>query len=538
MNIYNELKKTLQSVEQYSDTDNNLLKSKIQSDALNLDINLIKLLISNEKFKDVFFILIDNILVFDKVRFLWIINNQDFLPNSYTRYKNKIGLTSSEEFLSNNSKVVLSFPYKDSFLLGDQSNDNQPRLETIYNEILNKSEIDVMLQKKVFTNFKMFPNKQENYFELPIKDNLLIKGNNLLVLYSLLPKYKGKIQLIVIDPPYNTSNDSFKYNDRFSHSTWLTFMKNRLEVARELLSDTGSIYVQMDVKEAHYLKVLMDEIFGRENFKSEIIWDTSIPYVAGNKWLSPNWIYSHSQIFYYAKNKDSVMFNKMYFEVNQPSGDISKKPFKDVWADIENFSGFLGAKDIKIDFKTRKPEHLLERIITASSNESDIVLDFFAGSGTTLAVAHKLKRKYIGVEQMDYIEDITLDRLEKVINGDTKGISKKVNWSGGGSLIYMELKNLNQNFIEETLTASENSIDDIYNRIINSPFLTYKIKVQDLVENKKEFDELGLEEKKQFLIEILDKNMLYVNYSDIEDEGMNVTEEEKDFNNRFYSDKQ
>lgn len=320
-------------------------------------------------------------------------------------------------------------------------------------------------------------------------------------------------------------------------------MKNRLEIARELLSEDGSIYVQMDVKEAHYLKILLDEIFNIDNFRSEIIWDTSIPYVAGNKWLSNNWIYSHSIIFYYAKNKEihtNNTFNKLFFEVKQPSGKNSQKPYKDIWCDIENFAGFLGAKEIKIDFKTKKPEKLIERIIKSSTNEHDIVLDFFAGSGTTGAVAHKMNRQWIMVEQMDYIESITKERLKKVIEGEQGGISKSVNWQGGGDFVYFELKKYNQDFIEMLEKCeTKDEVLNVFNEICEKGFVKYNVDIKALKEDISKgensiFLSKTLEEMKENVYSILEKNMIYLPYSMLYDDKFECSAEEKKLSKDFY----
>ena len=245
--------------------------------------------------------------------------------------------------------------------------------------------------------------------------NKLIFGDNLQVLKTLI-EYKKKgllknpdgsdgVKLVYIDPPFSTRRD-FKasgddqkaYSDKLAGAEFLEWLRKRLILIREVLSDDGSLYVHLDNKKVAYVKVLLDEIFGENNFRSQIIWDTSIPYVAGNKWLSNNWIYSQATILYYTKSVNNYVFNKEYFIVKQPSGDESKKPVKDVWTDVENFAGFLGAKDYKTKYPTQKPEKLLNRIINASSNPGDIVMDCFAGSGTTLASAEKLGRKWIGVD--------------------------------------------------------------------------------------------------------------------------------------------
>lgn len=536
MNFYENLIETLKKNPEFVSEDGSLLKNKIIESAMKLDEVLINLLFENENIRERLFKKIDKTYVFDKVEFSWLINNREFLPDSYTRFKNKIGLSFDNEYLDKNTNVVLSFPFKDCVLEGGQSVENQKREEVFYNEIISQEQITNLLSPKVITNIKKITKdgEQQNP-EITEKDNLIIKGNNLLVLSSLLKKYEGKVDLINIDPPYNTGTDSFNYNDKFNHSTWLVFMKNRLELSKRLLKDTGSIYVQIDVKEAHYLKVLMDEVFGRENFRSEIIWDTSIPYVAGNKWLSNNWIYSHSAIFYYAKNKNSVFFKKQTFDVQQKSGDISKKPYKDVWCDIENFAGFLGAKDIKLTFNSRKPEKLIERIITSSCPEGGLVLDFFGGSGTTLASAHKMNRQYIGVEQMDSQIDIITDRLKAVINGDDKGISKMVNWNSGGSFIYFELKENSAELINQiTKSSKTEELLKIFDKLKKSSFINFRVDLRAFESDIDEFKKLSIEEQKECLIKIIDKNMLYVNYSDIDDETFSILEEEKKVNKNFY----
>lgn len=535
-NIIDVVEEVLKQNEKYVSEDGKLLKTNVYSDVMTMNEDLIKLLLSNSKIKEKFFVKVSDNYIFDKQAFAWFIDSKEFLPDSYTRYTNKIGLTNNGKFISQSDDVVLDFPYKDCVLEGGQSKEDQKRDEIFYNEIIADNEITRMLSPKVFTNIKKYTENgiEENIEKFTNEDNLIIKGNNLIAISSLLERYEGKIKLIIIDPPYNTNTDSFKYNDRFNHSTWLVFMKNRLEIAKRLLSEDGSIYVQIDNKEAHYLKVLMDDIFGRNNFRSEIIWDTSIPYVAGNKWLSNNWIYSYSSIFYYAKNKEKVFFNKLTFDVKQKSGTTSHKPYKDIWCDIENFAGYLGAKDIKINFNSRKPEKLVERIIKASSNENDIVLDFFAGSGTTLAVAHKMNRKYIGIEQMDNQTEIITNRLVEVINGEDKGISKSVNWSGGGSFIYCELKENAMELIKKISNADNKTIDILKEKIYSDERIISYISEKELNSGNDEFKNLSLNEKKEALIQIVDKNKLYINYSDIDDCNYKISNIEKNFTKSFY----
>lgn len=275
--------------------------------------------------------------------------------------------------------------------------------------------------EQILTKVIAVPLQEEKKFPTSSKiddekwTNKLIFGDNLQTLKTLIEmKKKGLlinsdgthgVKLIYIDPPFSTRRD-FKasgesqkaYSDKLAGADFLEWLRKRIVLLRELLSDDGSIYVHLDNKKVAYVKVLMDEIFGENNFRSSITWDTSVPYVAGNKWLSNNWIYSQATILYYTKSKNDFVFNKEFDNVKQPSGDISKKPIKDVWCDIKNFAGFLGARDYKTGYPTQKPEALLKRIINASSNEGDIVLDCFAGSGTTAIVSEKLNRKWIAVD--------------------------------------------------------------------------------------------------------------------------------------------
>ena len=261
------MKSELESLLLSQDTyfiDGVLNKNKLSELARKYDSQLLKLLMREESTCAHFFSKIDDgIHVFKKDTFLQFINNKEFLPDSYTAYKTKIGLgTDNGDYISENNDVVLNFPYKDCILEGGQTKENAKRQEVFFNNTLAPNEINRLLDNKVLTNFKRYDKEGEYEVEsIEDTDNLIIKGNNLVVLHSLKKRYAGKVKCIYIDPPYNTGNDSFRYNDSFNHSTWLTFMKNRLEVARELLSEDGMIFVQCDDNEYAYLKVLMDEFF-------------------------------------------------------------------------------------------------------------------------------------------------------------------------------------------------------------------------------------------------------------------------------------
>lgn len=552
-NFYKSVIDVLKQDLRFFTENGELLRNAVYEAAMKMDSNLIKLLYENEVTKNRFFAVVDGIAVFDKVGFGWVINNREFLSDSFTRYKNKIGLVDNNgEFLSSSDNVVLSFPYKDCVLEGGQTKEDQKRDEIFYNETLAPDEVDRLLYPKVFTNAKRYTQdgiKENVIFDE--NDNLIIKGNNLLTIASLLKKYEGKIKLIYIDPPYNTGSDTFGYNDKFNRSSWLTFMKNRLEIAKKLLSEDGAIYVQLDYHQAHYAKILMDEIFGEENFQREIIW--RIGWLSGYKTIEKNWIRNHDTILFYSKNNNSLSFNKYYIP-REEFKDIAKSnaeryPIEDVWNGNEyddlnsiaivSFAGETVSKLLNPDdeVKGQKSEKLIERIIKAHTDENDIVLDFFGGTGTTAAVAHKMKRRYILCEQLDKHVDIILRRMKKVIAGEQSGISKRNNWHGGGSFVYCELAQLNDKYLE-AITKAENDeqLKSVWLEIAKNGFISSYVSPQEIDPNADDFKSLSFEDKKRLFLALLDKNMLYVNYCDIDDETYDISEADKAFTNSFYKE--
>ena len=552
-NFYKSVIDVLKQDSRFFTENGELLRNAVYEAAMKMDSNLIKLLYENETTKSRFFTVVDGIAVFDKVGFGWVINNRQFLPDSFTRYKNKIGLVDNNgEFISSSDDVVLSFPYKDCVLEGGQTKEDQKRDEIFYNETLAPDEVDRLLYPKVFTNAKRYTQdgiKENVIFDE--NDNLIIKGNNLLTIASLLKKYEGKIKLIYIDPPYNTGSDTFGYNDKFNRSSWLTFMKNRLEIAKKLLSEDGAIYVQLDYHQAHYAKILMDEIFGEENFQREIIW--RIGWLSGYKTIEKNWIRNHDTILFYSKNNNSLSFNKYYIP-REEFKDIAKSnaeryPIEDVWNGNEyddlnsiaivSFAGETVSKLLNPDdeVKGQKSEKLIERIIKAHTDENDIVLDFFGGTGTTAAVAHKMKRRYILCEQLDKHVDIILRRMKKVIAGEQSGISKRNNWHGGGSFVYCELAQLNDKYLE-AITKAENDeqLKSVWLEIAKNGFISSYVSPQEIDSNADDFKSLSFEDKKRLFLALLDKNMLYVNYCDIDDETYDISEADKAFTNSFYKE--
>ena len=537
----------------YFTDEGELLKNAVYEDAMKMDPILIKLLLSDDVCKANFFTEVDGVLVFDKVGFGWVINNRQFLPDSYTRYKNKIGLTDGTgDFISSSNDVVLSFPYKDCVLEGGQSREEQRREEIFYNETLAPEEVDRLLYPKVLTGAKRCTKDgAEGNITFNEEDNLIIKGNNLLTIASLLKRYEGKIKLIYIDPPYNTGSDSFGYNDSFNRSTWLVFMKTRLEIAKRLLSEDGAIYVQLDYHQVHYAKVLLDEIFGEINFQREIIW--RIGWLSGYKTADNNWIRNHDTILFYSKNQAQLKFIKNYIPKNEfkkiAQSNAERYPIEDVWNGNEyddlnsiaivSFAGETVSKMLSSDdeVKGQKSEKLIERIIKAHTIEGDIVLDFFGGTGTTAAVAHKLNRRYIVCEQIDKHIDITLRRMDKVMLGEQSGISKRNGWQGGGSFVYCELAQLNQKFVEAIQQAdNDKQLASVWAGMRESGFISSYVNPSDINPEAEDFNALSFDDKKRLFIALLDKNMLYINYCDIDDESFSVSDEDKAFTHSFYKE--
>ena len=605
-NIFEIVIDTLLKLKKYVSEDGKLLKASVYEDIINMDKDLLFVLISNPKIKERFFQEVNETLIFDKQKFAWFIESKEFLANSYTRYINKIGLTKNEEFISKSNDVVLNFPYKDCVLQGGQNKEDQKSNEIFYNEIIASDEITRMLNPKILTNAKRYTkNGIEKNIIFNDNDNLIIKGNNLIVLSSLLKRYGEKIKCIYIDPPYNTGSDSFKYNDKFNHSAWLTFMKNRLELAKKLLSNDGFIFVQIDDNEQAYLKVLMDEIFGREKFIGTIVYRRRKSQAN----LSKNLSIIHEYILIYKKSElatlNNILNNTDSKDYKNPDNDIrgayktmpctnkggslytitspNGKKITDEWRFKEEtfyellndnrivfpkkgegkprYKLFLSEKNLKgvivnswwDDVATNqdankdlkelfgknifdypKSEDLIKKIIEISTKENDTILDYHLGSGTTCAVAHKMGRKYIGIEQMNYVEDISVKRLSKVIEGEQTGISKALNWMGGGSFVYCELlENVNL-IINKINLATENNILEVKEEVYSDERIIPYVTREELKKADENFRYLSLEEKKMVLINIVDKNKLYVNYSDIEDETFEITENDKKFSESFY----
>ncbi|RKU15249.1 hypothetical protein C6500_21420 [Candidatus Poribacteria bacterium] len=644
----------------FVDESGELLPAAVKDHAWKLDHTLIRLLLSDPDIKSTFFDEIDGHWVFNHNTFIDYINEKNFLANSYTQFRNKIGLNIDGKFLRERGEVSLVWPYKDCVLEGGQTKEEEKRKEIFFNEILAQDEIDQMFDPKVLTNWKRHTAEgEQDVTDIrcdengTIRENLIIKGNNLIALHTLKQQFRGQVKLIYIDPPYNTGSDSFGYNDSFNHSSWLTFMRNRLEVAKELLRNDGVIFVQCDDNQTAYLKVLMDEIF------EDAVYATTI-YIQvryGQKTLSEKNDFQKliEQIHIYHKkaftpikpteeysiekfvweiieksegqtlelgSKSAVLFKPGEYEIIQKESSLTG--LKETWATgtvlKNNASGkFFGsyiAPRVTIDglgclYKVegigedglgyryftgpkrsgatkgkfysgipttrlkelqsgeskkelvipnfynfadgfgncrheggvelrsgKKPESLLKLIIEMTTEENDIVLDFFCGTGTTLAVSHKLQRFYIGIEQLDYHENDSVNRLKNVIKGDTTGISNEVGFQGGGDFIYCELMQYNQTCIEKIQDAqSSEELVELWGDIAENSFLNWYVNAENPEEAADNFIAIdNLEVQKHCLIELLDKNQLYVNLSEIEDTDFAVSEADKALNKVFYGD--
>ena len=629
-----------------------LLKNKVIELALALDSSLIRLLISSDGIRRHFFQDVDGVLVFDKIKFQQFVSNKAFLPDSYTAFKNKIGLTAENYYLTDSKEVVLVWPYKDCVLEGGQTKEDAKRNEIFWNETLASDQIDRLLAPKVLTNFKKY-SKDVGYNATNIsrEDNLIIKGNNLLVLHTLKDVYARGVKLIYIDPPYNTGSDGFLYNDSFSQSTWLTFMKNRIEAAKSLLADNGVFVMQLSDHRVAEGKMLLDEAFGRENFINHVTVKTRSP--SGFKTVNLGVFETAEYLYFYAaKNKKSVRYKPQYvissydsnykyiienyddyfrnwviigldsvianelgfstvrdckkslgdaafeskmaesalanstrvFRYTEINDDASKEAVQlrnmsksdpdtiyklgegnsgifirggkqiyfydrkvreidgelaptmlltNIWTDI-SWEGIASEGGVKLK-QGKKPERLIKRILDMYTQENDIVLDFFAGSGTTVAAAHKMNRRWIAIEQMDYMHDLPEARLIRIIDGEQSGISKIVKWKGGGSFVYCELSKANQSFIDK-IQEAENSekLTAIWQTMQEKAFLSYRIAPKNIDLASADFIDLSLDDQKRFLIEVMDKNMLYVPASEIDDVTYGISDEDKKLNRQFF----
>lgn len=651
------------------------LKGNVVKELANkLDENLIETLLQDHKSREKFFLKIKDVYVFKANDFKFYLE-QNSLDNSFTNYANQIGLTLNGKFLKDTTDVVLDFPYKDCILEGGQSTEEgldtsfefdtetndytekqSKRKEIFFNTIVAKDEIDRLFEPKAFENITKYdangeskPTQFNRNKDGIITDNLVIKGNNLLALHSIKEEFKGRIKLIYIDPPYNTGSDSFIYNDNFNHSSWLTFMKNRLEKASELLTTDGVILVQCSFHQFAYLKILMKDMFknhlcdfniqvrhpdraltGDKEYNDIIEYvlifsnDTTkkMPFVEVVKDVNeyninikikegsiPNIIkcgtknvevYTPEMYEVERKEPNNTLYKKIsirgsireknssgrffvkYLEgLNAEPETLYKVP--DMGDDAENHRYFYAAPTGKknggyyqgmptstnitkkkysnfynfekeyntvsnqggVEFRNgKKPEELLMFLLELFSKKKDIILDYHLGSGTTASVALKLKRQFIGCEQMSNQIDLSIKRLNNVLNGDETGISKleDVNWQGGGSFVYLELAKNNQKAIELIQDCqSYTELIDLFDTLYTKYFMHYNVKIKEfkeVISKEVNFINLTLERQKEIFCRMLDNNQLYVNQDEMEDSKYGLSKEDIALTKDFYQIKE
>ena len=311
-------------------------------------------------------------------------------------------------------------------------------------------------------------------------DGWLIKSENYQALNTILPKFKEKVQTIYIDPPFNTGDD-FDYVDKFQNSTWLTLMENRINIAKGLLSNAGSFYLHLDYRADYLGNLLLNNTFGESNFRNKIVWAYT-----GVTPTKKAFRRKYDSIFFYTKDHREAIFNMQYVPYKalnatkklshgsekestpESMKQIQKrgKELEDWWDDIYTIDRL---RSEMLGFQTQKPEKLLKRIISASSNKGSYILDYHLGSGTTVATAHKLSRKWLGIEMGQQIYDIAIPRMKRVLAGDTIGISKDINWQGGGFFKYYELEQYEdtlRNVKYDDYDLFNNPYQDIYNQYV------------------------------------------------------------------------
>lgn len=637
--LLSELNDVLKGFPEYW-IDKKLNRSAVIQDLKEKKTDLLKALINNETVKSNYATELDDMFLFDFERLIKMLRYKGYWDNSYTRYLAKTGLSDNGKFISESTDLVLDFPFKDCILEGGLKKEELSSKEVYYNEVIARDERDRLLSPKALVNTKRYSRGtcEEGVTEISDTDNLIIRGNNLIALHSIEKRYEGKVKCIFIDPPYyfikEKPADTFQYNSNFKLSSWLVFMKNRLEVAKRLLHEQGVIFITISDDGAHYLKVLCDSIFKSENFIADITWQS-------RKSVSSDGLISvaSTHILTYANDKkkiDKASFklaldiekfkyedelgkyrvapfdapnkrkNLTYEIVNPNNGEVYLPPpgrcwstgeveFKEllknnrikfgvkgtsrpqlkvylqdavkkgdgvtsktIWDDVTpdtimwleagtTTSGTKHQQQIfgEVVFENPKPESLVQRAIELSTKEGDIVLDFFLGSGTTAAAAHKMGRQYIGIEQMNYISTITIPRLIEVLDGENGGISKECNWEGGGSFIYTELMELNQYFVNRiTEVADYKALKNVFSEMREKAHLNFQIDIDKVLEEKHEVDDkdhevsfkdLSLSEQKQIIIQLLDKNQLYVCKSEINDATYNVSDSDKEFTDSFYN---
>ena len=653
-NFNDKLINLLKTNPHFVDEEGELVTAAAINSAWQNDPNLVRLLLSDKEIETKFFDEIEGRWLFNHREFIEYLSDKNFLADSYTRFRNRIGLTIDDKFLRQRGEVALVWPYKDCVLEGGQTKEEEKRKELFFNEVLAHDEINRLFDCKVLTNWKRYTvdgwqsplcpprsgqpcpqadltalNRDENG---TIRENLIIKGNNLIALHTLKQQFRGQVKLIYIDPPYNPDSpaNTFTYNNHFNHSTWLTFMKNRLEVAKELLTKDGVLIVAIDENEQAYLSVLLRELFSEYEIHCITIvhnprgvQGTNFSYtheyacfvipqgqkVIGNRKIKPeevtwsnfrNWggesrrenakncfypiivendeiagfgdvLDNHehpsAQTVSYGETDfvypiDSKMTERKWRYARQSVDEVrhllrAKKTkigyeieigkdfgvYRTVWEDSRYDANIYGTQIVKslvpnCDFAFPKSLwNVYDCLYSVVANDKNaIVLDFFGGSGTTAHAVLELNkdggnRKFIICEQMHYVETVTRERVKKVIEQNNSG-----------DFIYCELMPYNQAYIDKIqATQSSEELVTLWRDIAKNSFLNWYVNPEVPTEAVDDFIEIGkgeggLDKQKKLLVELLDKNQLYVNLSEIGDTDFGVSEEDKALNRAFYEE--
>ena len=646
MNFDQKLKgKLKQNIEFWDEKADDINRNEIINRAYKVNKDLIGILIDDKEIRDTFFDKIKEYWVFNIYKFVDYIENIKVKKNGYTKFKQTIGLNIDGKSLNERGEVSLVWPFKDCVLEGGMTKEDQKRNEIFFNEILAKDEIDRLFDAKVLTNFKKYTAKGEEKVKDfnrdekgTIKENFIIKGNNLLALHSLKKQFAGKVKLIYIDPPYNppSSNNTFTYNNNFNHSTWLTFMKNRLDVGKKLLSENGAFIVAIDENEVHYLGIMIEELFPEyENHCVTIVHNprgvigTNFSYtheyayfifpkgkkVIGNRkikeedvsfsnlrtWGGESERHTAKNCFYpiiIDKCTNQVIdFGEVCKDDIHPPVNIHKGDFVEIYPvdkngierkwryarqSVDEIKDLLrvrenkGVYDIQIgkDFGTYRTVWVDKRYdaneygtkivnslvkdntfsfpkslwnvydciyAVVGDDKNAIVLDYHAGSGTTAHAVLELNkedhgnRKFILIEQMDYINTVTCPRVQKVmeLNAKEKNLN---NFNKNESFIYCELLKYNEEAIDKIQDAKDTkSLLKIWKEMVDKYFLNYDVKIHDFDYSK--FEKMTLKQQKDILVKMLNKNQLYVNLTEIEDSQFKVSKEDKELNKKFYGGK-
>lgn len=636
-----------------------LNRSLVIDDIQSYEEELLEILLSDDLIRSRFVIDVSGTVIFKTEALIKILELKSYISDNYTQFSNKIGLYAEGKSLLKTSNVILHWPYKDALLTGgmikdevesigkgyliedgkDEKEANRigKQIDSIYkdtskdeimlNEVVSSDDISSLKEPKAFSRITKYSTDYiegksvESFSE---NDNLILKGNNLIALHSLKKRYFKSIRGIFIDPPYYFNKikpkDSFQYNSNFKLSTWLTFMKNRLEVAKDLLADDGIIAVVIGIDGYAHLKILMDELFevnvDSRRYIGTITWRKTdnqsnigdfanvIDYIllyrknsntklnklpltekaqkeysytdekTGEKYrrsnildltrgrhtyevTTPNgdklygpWMIEESEYkklydnddIHWPKTGKQIPYGKTYLKNKLESGQITTDFWDASYGTNQRSSSEIKALFGSGAFEFAKPEKLAENIISLISSKNDIILDFFMGTATTQATAMKMGRRFIGVEQMDYIETLSKKRLQKVIAGELGGISEDVGWNEeeakkqNASFIYAELMEENQIYVNKINQAQDiDEVWTVFEEMRDIADFRFQVKLDQLTPNSVPRD-ITLVQLKTIMISALKSSSLYVSAHETDDPDLNITDEERLFNKSFYKE--